>query len=345
MSTDNDVRELYNDPSVGLTGMRTFVRNTGIPKEVVERALLGSLPYTLNRTAVRRFPRMKTFASGVDTQWQADLADMQAQRDANDGYRYILTVIDVFSRYLWCIPLKSKSMESVAEGFEELFKKVKPLKLQTDQGTEFFNKKMTALMKKYDVKHFHTFSEVKCSIAERVIRTLRMRLTRLWDARGTFKYIDALPEIVKLYNATKHSTLKMSPDEARLPANKDQVLINLYGTLMPKPATVPLKPGTTVRLSMLRGVFTKEQVEPWSKEMYYVKAVNKTNPVTYTIADHNHEVLKGHFYRQELQPVEAVTAGVNVLDERVHRGKKQYLVEWVGYDELEPEWIDESQLA
>jgi transposase InsO family protein len=338
--------EQYADPTKGFTGVRVFAKTIGQSEAEVRKALQASDVYTLNRRAVRTFPRRKTFANSVNEQFQADLADLNGEKGANDNSRYILVVIDVFTRYLWCEPCKSKDAKDVTEAFEKVFAEAVPKKLQTDQGKEFFNTKMAALCEKLGINHFHVNSEIKCAIAERVIRTLRMRLTRLWDAIGSFRYLDHLQQIVELYNNTYHKSLKMTPIEARLPENKGKVFMNLYGDLVPEPKSAPLEIDQHVRIATYRGIFTKEQVNPWSHEIYKVARVVITNPVTYKLKDSKGEIIDGSFYRQELQPVaEPKDYGVEILDRRTHRRKKQVLVRWIGYADLEPEWIDESQLA
>lgn len=342
-SRKKEILDKYNDPKTGLNGVRAFALKNGFKLKEAEEALKSSDVYTLNRNVVRNFERRKTYAGEVDQQWQADLADMQGQEKDNKGYKYILVVIDVFSRYLWCEALKSKSGDEVSKGFKKIFESVHPKKLQTDQGTEFFNTKMTALCKKYDIHQFHTYSEVKAAIAERVIRTLRMRLTRLWDVQGNFNWTNSLGDIVIAYNNSIHRTIKMTPTEAREGKNAEKVHHNLYDLDDIKTEKV-LKIGTPVRIALSRGIFTKEQVSGWSREVFYVNRVNGTYPLTYQLKDDKDEPVIGGFYRQELQEItEPEAYGVEILDTRKRKGKKQVLVKWVGYD-LEPEWIDESQL-
>ena len=91
--------------------------------------------YTLHKPVRWRFRRRRIFTSGIDDLWQADLVDMSAISKYDDGYKFLLTCIDVFSKYAWAIPLKNESYESVVAAFELLFDKRKPANLQTDKGT------------------------------------------------------------------------------------------------------------------------------------------------------------------------------------------------------------------
>jgi transposase InsO family protein len=108
----------------------------------------------------------------IDQQWQMDLADMQSMQKFNDGYRYLLVCIDVFSKYAWVVPLKNKTGPTLVEAFKVILTSGrKPEKIMTDQGTEFLNKHFRALMKEEDIELYNTYNETKASIVERLIRT------------------------------------------------------------------------------------------------------------------------------------------------------------------------------
>jgi transposase InsO family protein len=365
------IRQLYRDPKKGLIGVKAFSEKHYLPVKKVEEALRGEDVYTQNRPAVSKFERRKTFVDGIDEQWQADLMDMVGQLDANDGYRYILCVIDCFSKYAWAVPLKTKGAAEVAKAFQKVLDSGrKPKKLQTDDGTEFFNRSMESLLKNNDIQHFSTFSPLKATIVERFNRTLRMRLTRLWDVQKTFNWIDKLSDVIENYNNTKHSSIGMTPTEASRPENEAKVFQRLFppkyqpeagpreaGNLgyryqvddHSKASNRALSVGDYVRIQTERGVFTKEQVNKWSTEIFQIEKVLPTSPVTYHLKDLSGEEVKGGFYRQELQPVDKPEKfGIEILDRRtVKKGRKnvkQLYVHWQGYPKSMDEWIDESQL-
>jgi len=101
----------------------------------------------LHKQVVKNFRKRKVYVNGIDKIWAADLAEMQAFSKFNCGVRYLLTVIDVFSKYGWMLPLKDETGKSVADAFKEIFKKSKrkPEKLWTDKGREFYNKHVKEL--------------------------------------------------------------------------------------------------------------------------------------------------------------------------------------------------------
>ena len=97
---------------------------------------------------------------GIDEQWQMDLADMQSLKDHNDGYRYLLVCIDVFSKYAWIVSIKSKTGPALVEAFKVILSSGrKPHKIMTDQETEFFNKSFQTLLKNEGIEVFNTFNK------------------------------------------------------------------------------------------------------------------------------------------------------------------------------------------
>ena len=79
------------------------------------------------------------FAKQIDDIWAADLVDMSSLSRSNRGYKFLLTVIDVYSKYGWIVPLKNKTGKEVAAALTKLFKIAVPSRLWTDKGTEFYN--------------------------------------------------------------------------------------------------------------------------------------------------------------------------------------------------------------
>ena len=123
--------------------------------------------YTLHRPARRHFVRNHTYVAGIDVQWQADLSDMQTLFRQNQGQLYMLTVIDVFSKFAWVIPVKSKDASSISDAFRAVLNEAKFRKLrrlQTDKGKEFFNKDFATLMKKHGIWQVASESDLKAAV-------------------------------------------------------------------------------------------------------------------------------------------------------------------------------------
>ena len=136
--------------------------------------------YSLHKPVRYKFPRNKIVVSGRDVQWDADLADMQDVKEANDGVAYLLVVIDLFSRYAWVRPLKTKSAKDVKVAFESIFEGTtrKPQKLRTDQGKEFNNHVLKKYLEDTGIKYFTSQNEGKANYSERLIKTIKGKIIR-----------------------------------------------------------------------------------------------------------------------------------------------------------------------
>ena len=109
----------------------------------------------------------------MDDIWCSDLVDMQKLSKWNKGYKYLLMVLDLFSKYGWIVPLKTKTGLEVSKAFESIFKKGKPKKLWVDKGKEYYNKNMLDLLAKNNIEIYSTENEEKSSVCERWNRTIK----------------------------------------------------------------------------------------------------------------------------------------------------------------------------
>ena len=102
----------------------------------------NQLTKELHKPVRRRFDKRTVFAKHVGDIWTADLVDMSSFSRSNKGYKYLLTVIGVFSKYGWIVPLKTKTDKKVAQAFRKLFLGGSPSSLWTDKGIEFYNQQL-----------------------------------------------------------------------------------------------------------------------------------------------------------------------------------------------------------
>ena len=205
----------------------------GLTRNAVEEFLNGVPAYSLHRVARKKFPRLRTYAQGIDDQWQADLVDMGVQfARANRGMRYLLTCIDVFSKYAWVVPVKQKSSQAMKMAFEELFKQATgrvPHRLQTDKGKEFLNGPVQRLLSEdFKVHHYYSWSDKKAAIVERFNRTLKEHMWRYFTQEQTNRYLEVLPKLVNAYNHRVHRSIGMSPHDVRK-EDEQAIAKRLYG--------------------------------------------------------------------------------------------------------------------
>ena len=178
---------IYHDPkdSGSLGGVERLLRRArqlhvrGVTQKSIQEYLRSVQAYTLHKPARCRFTRNHTYVAGIDAQWQADLADMQGIARQNGGMRYLLTLIDVFSKFAWAIPVHSKDAKAITAAFGQVLTTANPRhpqRLQTDKGKEFFNSNFQSLIKRYGIQHFASESEQKAAVVEQFNRTIKTRI-------------------------------------------------------------------------------------------------------------------------------------------------------------------------
>lgn len=299
----------------------------------------------LHRPTRRNYQRRRVEVRGIDETWQADLVDMSQYTNYNKGYKFLLTIIDIFSKYAWAVPIKSKSGENVTNAIKSVFQRGRiPQKLHVDRGKEFYNKQFRALLQEHSITLYSTFSNLKASVCERFNRTLKNKMWKEFSLRGTYKWIDKLSDFISSYNNTKHRTIKMKPKDVTS-ENEKYLLRTVYGKLRVKPISMRkgrFKIGDKVRISKVKHVFEKGYTPNWTTEIFTVNHVNNTNPVTYRLIDSQEQPIEGGFYQEELTKVKYPDV---YLIEKILRAKgNKYYVKWLGFNDSHNSWIDKKDL-
>ena len=314
-------------------------RDSSITRKNVVEFLEKQDAYTLHKQRRVRFKRNVTKTSGIDVDWQADLADMKDLKFHNSHYTYILVCVDVLSRHGFAVPIKRKTPEHVVEAFKEIFKQRKPWKLTTDKGTEFKGA-FKDFCYKEDIQHrFATSPDVKCAIAERYIRTLKSRIWRYFTRYKTKRYIDVLPDIVAAINNSYHRTIKTTPASVTK-ENQNKVWETLYGK--PIKSKAHFRVGDRVRISIEKGIMFKGYKPNYSNTVYTVSKILNRQPATYKLK----EIEDGVFYNEELvrvaedQPVRIIQ---NLKKSERRNGELWHLVKFA--DDKKDHWIKNDELV
>ena len=278
---------------------------------------------------------------GIDKIWAADLIEMQAFSEFNNGFRYLLAVIDVFSKFGWIVPLKQKTGVAVAEAFQAILKNRRPEKLWVDKGREFYNKNVMSL----GIDLYSTENEEKSCVVERWNRTMKDKMFKYFSANNTRKYIDVLQEMVNDYNNTVHSSIKMTPVEASMKKNEERVLLSLYPEklkIKEREITPLFKIGDRIRITKKKTTFEKGYTPRWTEEVFTVTGIQYTDPITYKISDQSGEEIIGSFYEQELQKTNQEIYRIEKVLKK--EGNKSF-VKWLGYPDSFNSWVDNDTLV
>jgi Integrase core domain/Chromo (CHRromatin Organisation MOdifier) domain len=287
----------------------------------------------------------------VNDLYQADLVVMDKFAEYNDGWKYLMTVIDCFSRYAFAIPLKSKKPTEIVDAFAVVFKEYGiPLKVQTDNGGEYKNRNVNSFMKECGVILYFTRNDaIKASLVERFNRTLKERLWMYMTEENKFRYIDVLPSVVNSYNHTVHTSTGFAPAYVGLEESRvirQNLLENqIHNTDSPS----KFKIGDQVRISKQKQTFEKGFETNFTDEIFIIVEVTKSEDLSlYRIKDRSGEDIKGLFYDQELSKVIENDKGYHriskILKTRKKNGKEQYLVRWSGFSSAFDSWEDKDNL-
>jgi len=307
---------------------------------------LEQLSKELHKPALKRYNTRKVYSKYVFEILGCDLVDLSFWASQNKDYKFLLTVVDVLSKFAWAIPLKNKSADEVTKAFEELFQEVKPQKLWSDSGTEFINKKLSALLKKLNIQIYQSYGVHKCSVIERFNRTLRGKMFKEFTKNNNRIWINILPTLIKQYNNTKHSLIKMKPVDAIKPENYKTLIHNFYNKVSMYKAP-KFKVGDYVRISRVKALFEKSETRNWSLELFKISEVLQTTPITYNITEYDGTKIDGAFYEEELQLTNLTDTYLveKVLKKRKYKGKSQFFCKWLGWDKKYNSWIDASDVV
>lgn len=334
----------YTPKSVGSYVGKSAFQNT-LPRRDREAAadwLDTQQPYLLHKPVIRKFKRRKTIA-GLEEQLQIDLIDVSAYSKFNDGIKFLLTCIDVFSKKAEIAVLLRKDAKSVSEAFERVLQKLKfkPLYVHSDQGTEFLNATFRKLLKRRGIKAFSTKdATIKCGIVERFNRTIMQKIYRYFEFKNSRRYADVLSDIVRSYNSTKHSSTGFAPSNITH-QNKEKVWLKLFNRPTTKSKS-DLSIGTYVRIPKEKRAFAKGYAGGWTREVFRIKIIHRTAPRTFSLEDLAGEAIEGAFYEKELAktPLPEFYDIERVLDRR----GDQFLVKYRGYPAKFNEWVDNKSI-
>ena len=321
---------------------------TGIGREKVKAWLKRQPTYTLHVQARKKYPTRQYLVHDIDEQWQADLAEVGLIADRNRGYRYILTVIDIFSRYAWARPLINKKGESVARAFNDIFEEGRiPKRVQTDQGREFENRHVQELFEAHGIELFSVKSAYKAAIVERFNRTLKQKLWKYFTAENKQVWTEILQDAVYAYNHAVHRTIGRRPAEVT-DADVSEMREEMARRKKPPKGKDDLEIGQKVRISKVKSVFAKGYLASWSEEIFTVASIErKYQPITYSLKDYNGDLIEGSFYRYEIQPIikkDDVYLVEKVIRTQQRVGEKWCLVKWKGYPASFNSWVRKRDL-
>ena len=269
--------------------------------------------------------------------------------EANNGYQYLICIIDCFTKKAWAYPTKNITCETAINCLQDLFSKLDklPEKLATDKGSEFKCHAMKKFLMEKEIKHYFTQTERKAAMVERFQLTIQLLLNKLMRQYRHKRWVELLPTAMKIYNNRIHSFIKMSPEEGEKEENQLKIRKEYYKKYL-KAEKYKVKPkfevGDTVRIWNHRTIMSRGYHENYTMEWYIITHVLTGHPnPRYKIKDIMGEEIIGIFFQNELvafnPDAEPYYEIEEILKERGKGKNKQYFVKFYGWDKKFNDWV------
>ena len=320
-----------------------------IRKSDVLKWLQAQDAYTLHKSARKKLSQEpRVYVKRIDQQWALDLCDVRNIAGYNQDCHFILTCIDVFSKWAEAEPVPRKSAASTTAAFERILARTRrrPERVETDQGKEFYNAAFSNLCIREGIHHFSTQSSHKACVVERFNRSLKNLMYRHFTANNTYEWMDVLPDLLKTYNSRYHRSIKMAPNDVNF-NNENEVYRNLY-TKKPKRGK-RFHEGDMVRISKKRQIFDKGYLPNYTEEIFRVaNVISNHPPYRYELEDLDGENIKGRFAPQEIQKVIKRDDDLWKIERIIRTVKrkdgKHHFVKWRGFPDKFNSFVAENDI-
>lgn len=335
-------------PTKKLKEQLTFRDRKRITNKKIKEWLQHQDVVTLHKQQKQKFDRNHYTIFNIDDLWEFDLCDVKSLTNYNDGYKYIMSVIDTFSKYGWMEPLKNKTAIQVTKALRKIITTSgrKPRNIQSDAGSEFKNSTLSSFLKSQGIKQqFPMIQSLhKGAVVERFNRTMKEKMFKYFTFKGKDyrTYVDVLQDLVDSYNNTKHTTIKMAPVDVT-ERNTARVYSNIKNSHKKQKIGIPnLKLNDFVRIIRKKTALEHAYTEKWTREIFLVSQVIKKKPQPlYKLKDLKNVLVRGKFYGDQLQKVLVDSRKVLKFIKTRGLGKNlQYFVETVGKETM---WISQKE--
>ena len=304
---------------------------------------MNDLSEELNKPVINKFERKKVIVNYINEIHSCDLVDMVKYSKVNRGYKNIFTNIDIFSKYAWSFPLKTKTIKDIKSCFQKIFIERKPSYIWSDQESAFFSKEMLKFFEDNNVKIYYTYSNLKAVVIERFNRSLRELMMKEFVKNYNAIWYNILPKLIKFYNNRYYHTIKMKPININK-SNEKYIKDNFY-TYNKTNKISKFKINDLVRMSLKRReLFDKPSGNiKLSEELFKIYKINKSNVITYQLKDMNDEIIEGNFCEKELQKTKN-NSDEYIIEKILKTNKNKIYVKWRGYSTDFNSWINKNNV-
>ena len=265
----------------------------------------------------------------------------------NNGYKYLFTTIDVFTKMAWVYPMKENKCKVVMECFQDILAKCgeKPERLNTDRGSELICKQFEKYLKDNNIHHYLSYSERKCPVIERFNLTIQRTLYKMMAKHNSFEWTKFISPAMKIYLNRNHRTIKMTPLDGEEDKNQNKIRRTYYEKYIKaglKRRKAKHKVGDSVRIWKKRGTFHRGYMEDFTREHFTITKVLTNLPVPrYKLKDYNNDDIVGSFFEDEVikfNPNEFYESEILKKRKTKKRGL-EYLIHYIGYPSSMDQWV------
>ena len=363
MDEEELLQQYHGNQPFSFGSLQEVRRAINVDNKDLKQILSKSNIYTEHKEfkKPKNLPPIRTY--GEDYLWEADLMffthpDLAKE---NDGYLYLLAIIDTFTKMVSLSKLQTKDTKTVTERMNNLFKNVKPKYLRVDGGGEFVSNLFINMCKKNNVKPYLAMEPIKCAMIERFNRTFKRILVQKMEHENSLRWIDFLEDSLEIYHNRRHRTLKMTPSEAAdNEKNQRQIMrTNLKQYSMfdrirfgKNKKRTKFKQGDFVKIIKHKGPFTKGYAKTATQEYFKIYAIDRRlSKDRYYLKDIMGDKLIGSFYEEYLvgftpSDDEFYKIDPNFKDfkKKNIRGKPHIYVKWLGWPNKFNQWVPMSEV-
>ena len=365
---DRYLTKIYYDPSLPTgfgTAGKLFAASRGDGKQYnpnqIQAWLRKQETHTLFSQHRDNFERPRVVVPEKFYQFDVDTAHLVKFKKDNDDYAYILVCIDIFTRFTWTVPMKTLKGVEMVSALKVVFAQSKPQIYRSDGGSENTNKLVKAYLDDQNVKRVITLNETKANYAERVIKTLKIKLTKYMYYKQSHRWVDVLQSVTSSYNNSYHSSIRQTPTEAlsadnvelwniqyapkkrRIPTSSSKIRAPVFKSIY------SLEVDDVVRLSKMPHAFTRAYDEQWTHELFIItERTSQQGIPQYSIKAWNNDKIEGLFYEEELEKVNVTDDTVYKVAEKkrkTKKGVKGYNIKWYGWGPQYDTWVPEAYLV
>lgn len=321
-----------------------------LPQREIQDQLSQIQTYSRHKEGKKTTVYNPFFVHKINEMWQIDIMYLPDYKKTSKGYKYLLCVLDVFSRKLFIRKLRKKDTNTVVRKFESILNEIKqePEKIVVDKGSEFKSDVFQQYCEYLGIKLIFTYNETKAAHVERAQRSFQNILYRILEEHQTRDFLKFLKDALHIYNNRRNRITGYSPNFAYQEKNHDLISINLekkYNEKKELKKKPRFKEGDYVRIREVKQTFSRGYHPYFTEEIFRVKKVLLNLPIPrYNLSNYTgEEEIKGSFYGNELTLVNLDTFKVEkVLKKKREKGKTLLFVKWLGYPTSQNSWIDST---